>query len=264
MKDEFSLAVQSLLRRTAAEVVMPRYQRLAAHEVELKSPGEEVTIADREAELMLDAGLSEILPEARLVGEEACAANPALLDNLDQGTAWIIDPIDGTSNYAAGRPHFALMIGLVADGIAQAGWIYDPLANRMCHAIAGRGAYIDGDRITARTSGSERPIAAISFKFMQPEARSLILAQSGDVLTHVDPPMCAGEQYPRIALGQNDIALYERTLPWDHVPGALFLTEAGGKVARLDGREYAFWDRGTGLLAASNPAIWDRAQQILT
>ncbi len=254
--------IEALLRRTASDIVMPRYQRLAAHEVELKSPGEEVTIADREAEEMLNAGLSAILPEARLIGEEGCAAKPNLLDNLDQGRAWIIDPIDGTSNYAAGRPHFALMVGLVVDGIAQAGWIYDPLADRMCHAIKGGGAFINGTRISTRTSGSSRPIAAISFKFMRPEDRNRIIARSADLFTIVDPPMCAGEQYPRVALGENDIALYERTLPWDHVPGALFLTEAGGKVARLDGGEYQFWDRSTGLLAASSENDWERAQSV--
>ena len=78
-----------------------------------------------------------------------------------------------------------------------------------------------------------------------------------------DIPRCAGEQYPKIVLGEHDLALYERTLPWDHVPGALFLEEAGGKVARSDGRAYVFHDGSTSLLVAANERIWDEAAGIL-
>ena len=76
-------------------------------------------------------------------------------------------------------------------------------------------------------------------------------------------PRCAAEQYPRIVLGINDVALFERTLPWDHAPGALFVEQAGGRVARLDGSAYRLGDRRTGLLAAATPALWDEAAAIL-
>ena len=76
-------------------------------------------------------------------------------------------------------------------------------------------------------------------------------------------PGCAGEQYPRVALGQNDVALFWHALPWDHAPGALWLTEAGGRVARLDGRAYRITDRSTGLLAAATPALWEEARAVL-
>jgi fructose-1,6-bisphosphatase/inositol monophosphatase family enzyme len=257
-----SPAVEALLRTVAAEIVMPRYQRLAAHEVEIKSPGEEVTIADREAELRLNEGLALILPEARMIGEEACAADPSLLDGLEHGTAWVIDPIDGTSNFAAGRPHFGIMVALVRDGVAQAGWMYDPILNRMCHAALGGGAFVDGARVTARESGEALPVAAISLKFLNPDQRANMLEQTAGKVTPVDPPMCAAEQYPRVAFGTNDIAIFARVLPWDHIAGALFLTEAGGKVARMDGSPYQFWDRRTGMLAASSPSMWDRAAMI--
>jgi fructose-1,6-bisphosphatase/inositol monophosphatase family enzyme len=257
-----SPTVEALLRTVSAEIVMPRYQRLASHEVEIKSPGEEVTIADREAELRLNEGLDLILPEARMIGEEACAADPSLLDGLEHGTAWVIDPIDGTSNFAAGKPHFGIMVALVRDGVAEAGWLFDPILNRMCHAAQGLGAFVDGKRIYAQESASELPIAAISLKFLNPEQRLKMVEQTAGKVTPVDPPMCAAEQYPRVAFGTNDIAVFARVLPWDHIPGALFLTEAGGKVARMDGSPYQFWDGRTGMLAASSPAMWDRAAQL--
>ena len=121
-----SQAVEALMRDVAETIVLPRYRTLAAYEIEEKSPGDLVTVADRESELALNAGLARILPDARMVGEEGCAANPALMEGLDKGIAWIIDPIDGTGNFAAGRPHFALMVALFAEGETQAGWMNAP------------------------------------------------------------------------------------------------------------------------------------------
>jgi fructose-1,6-bisphosphatase/inositol monophosphatase family enzyme len=256
--------VGALLRDTAERIVLPRYRSLAAHEIEEKSPGDFVTIADQECERALNEGLAQILPEARLIGEEACAADPRLLDGLGTGTAWIIDPIDGTGNFAAGQPHFALMVALVADGEAIAGWIYDPLRQRMCHAQAGGGAWVDGERVYASPSGAPLPIAAISMKFMNADQRAAMISRSEGQFTLADVPMCAGEQYPRIAFGENDFSIYERTLPWDHIAGALFLNEAGGHVARMDGSPYHFWDERTGLLGAVSREIWDQATRILT
>jgi fructose-1,6-bisphosphatase/inositol monophosphatase family enzyme len=258
-----SSAVEKLLRDVAATIVMPRYQQLESHQISEKTPGEHVTIADQESEERLNEGLAQILPDARMIGEEACAADPSLLDGLSSGLAWIIDPIDGTSNFASGKPPFAIMVALVNDGTAQAGWMLDPMAGRMCHAFAGGGAFIDGERINARASGEALPKAGISTLFMHPEVRSAFLSRAEGKLALADIPRCAGEQYPRIVLGQNDLALFERTLPWDHVPGALFVEEAGGKVARLDGSPYHFWDGRTGLLAAGSAAMWDYSAAIL-
>ena len=74
----------------------------------------------------------------------------------------------------------------------------------------------------------------------------------------VDIPYCAAEQYPRLALGIDDVSLFERTLAWDHAAGALWLNEAGGRAARPDGSAYRVdeWGR-PGLLGAASPALWD-------
>jgi len=82
-------------------------------------------------------------------------------------------------------------------------------------------------------------------------------------LTLVDIPRCAAEQYPRLVLGQNDIALFERTLPWDHAAGALFLAESGGRIARPDGSPYIVGDGRKGLLGAASPRLWDESAKIL-
>lgn len=256
-------SVAALMETVAAEVVLPRYQNLASDEIEEKAADDYVTIADKESELRLHEGLLRILPEAGVVGEEAVAANASVLDGVGKGLQWIIDPIDGTGNFAAGRPPFGIMIGLVDSGIIQAGWILDPLTGRMCHAALGGGAFIDGERITAKESGAEKPIAALAVYYLSAEQRADIAARAEGQLTLVDIPRCAAEQYPRLVLGQNDISLFERSHPWDHAPGALLLNEAGGRLARRDGTPYIIGDRRTGLLGASSPRMWDKAAAIL-
>lgn len=262
--DALTRDVTALLRTVAAQVVLPRYRNLAAHEVIEKAADELVTIADREAEARLTEGLARLLPEAGIIGEEACAADPALMARAGSGLQWLIDPIDGTGNFAAGRPPFGLMIALLDDGVIQRGWMLDPLTDRLCHAVLGSGACINGEPVKARGSGAPLPIAGLSLLFVDPAEREAVKARAAGRLDMADIPRCAAEQYPRIVLGVNDLAVFHRTLPWDHAPGALFVNEAGGKVARPDGTPYVIAaDPGRGLLAAASPALWERAAAIL-
>ena len=251
------------MRTVAAEVVMPRFRNLAAAEKEEKAPDDWVTIADREAELRLIDGLAAIDPGTRIVGEEGVAADASLLDGTGTGRLWLIDPVDGTGNFAAGRAPFGIMVALVENGVPVAGWILDPLAGRLCHARAGEGAFIDGARVHARASGRPRPVAALATYFMTEDQRRDLSARADPVYDCVDIPRCAAEQYPRLVLGENDVAIFERTLPWDHAPGALFLNEAGGRVCRMDGTPYRIGDTKRGLLGTSTPAIWDEAAKVL-
>lgn len=263
MNHTIHTAVSSLMRTVATEVILPRYQNLAAHEVIEKAKNDLVTIADRESEARLSEGLAHLLPEALIVGEEACAADPALLDGLASELCWIIDPIDGTGNFAAGRAPFGIIIALAERGEPIAGWIYDPLTGRMCHAARGHGASINGRPVVAQTSGAELPLAGISTLFLNPQERADIEARLEGQLDIVSIPRCAAEQYPRIVLGQNDLALFKRTLAWDHAAGVLFLNEAGGMACRFDGTPYLASSDATGMLAAASPAMWDRTAKIL-
>ncbi len=259
----YDAPVQALLRDVAARIVMPRFRQLDASEIEEKAPDELVTIADRESEAALAEGLLRLLPEARVIGEEACSADPSLLDDIGRGTAWIVDPIDGTANFAAGESPFGIMIALVADGVSEAGWLYDPIQDRLCNAGRGKGAFIDGVRVQARTSGAALPVAGLSTRYLPPELREDVERRAEGRLQCVGIPRCAAEQYPRVMLGTNDLALFWRTFVWDHAPGALILTEAGGKVARFDGEPYNVTQTGKGMLAAATPAMWDQAAAIL-
>lgn len=256
--------VSDLIRTVAREVVLHHYQQLSSAQIAEKTPGDLVTIADKESERRLSAGLAEILPHASIVGEEAVAADPVLIDRVNDSTVWIIDPIDGTHNYAHGHPPFGIIIALIEAGETMAGWLYDPLADRMCHAKRSGGAFINNVPVTAQESGEALPVAAISTLFIEEPRRSAINRASDGKFRLVDIPRCAAEQYPRLVLGQNDVTLFERTLPWDHAAGVLFVEEAGGKAARLDGSRYLPGDRRTGMIAAASPRLWDEAAAILT
>jgi fructose-1,6-bisphosphatase/inositol monophosphatase family enzyme len=258
MSAALDAAVLAVIKDASERAVMPRYQQLEAHDVIDKSAGELVTIADREAEVILADGLARLLPEAAIVGEEACDADPALMDRLGDALCWIIDPIDGTNNFAAGKPPFGIMVALAEAGEIIGGWIYDPLRRRFCSANKGKGAWIDGERVVARPSGQNPPIAAISLVFADPVRREALKTHIAPHYTLVDIPRCAAEQYPRIVLGENDITIFERTLAWDHAPGVLFLNEAGGMIARPDGSPYRVDQHlRPSLIGAASPALWD-------
>ena len=249
--------IRDLLRFAAQRSMLPRFRQLAAHEVELKGKDDPVTIVDREVESFLTEALTRLAPGVAVVGEEAAHADPAVLDHLS-GQCWIIDPLDGTANFAQGNEPFGIIVALANAGEAIAGWIYDPVRDRFCHARRGEGAFVNGERIAARSTGQERPVTAVSRIFLTPEQSAMVDAKLAPHYTLVDIPRCAAEQYPRLALGENDVSSFKRTYAWDHAAGVLWLNEAGGKAARLDGSAYRVDEQDKpGLVGASSPAIWD-------
>jgi fructose-1,6-bisphosphatase/inositol monophosphatase family enzyme len=256
--DTLHTAIETLLHRVAETAILPRYRTLSADQIIEKAEDDLVTIADREAEAMLAEGLETIVPGLPIVGEEAAYADPTVLERLS-GDCWIVDPIDGTHNFAHGQPPFGILIAMASGGEGHTGWIYDVPTRRLCIAHRGKGAFIGGERVTATTSGENPPVAAISTIFMDPWEREMVRANVSPHYRLVDTPRCAAEQYPRLALGQNDVSIFNRTLAWDHAAGVLWLNEAGGKAARPDGSPYRVDERDrTGLLGAANPALWDK------
>ncbi|MXO90076.1 inositol monophosphatase family protein [Pontixanthobacter aquaemixtae] len=247
----------SLLQGVSEATILPRFRNLEASDIADKGKNELVTIADRESEVMLAEGLEKIVPGLAVVGEEASDKDPSVLDGLNKH-CWIIDPIDGTGNFASGNPPFGILIALADAGKTQSAWIYDPLTQRFCTAHSGEGAFVNGERVTARTTGMTLPVAGISTLFMEDGLRDKIMQHIAPHYTLADIPRCAAEQYPRLALGINDVTIFQRTLPWDHAAGALWLNEAGGKVARNDGAQYRVdeWDR-PGLIGAASPVLWN-------
>jgi fructose-1,6-bisphosphatase/inositol monophosphatase family enzyme len=229
--------VAELMRETAAAELMPRFRNLAKEDIRHKRPGDIVTVADVASEQRLASGLVRILPGVPVVGEEAVENDSGLLDLIGRPaeSCWIVDPLDGTSNFAAGRDRFAMIVCLVHDRKTIAGWILDVPNQRMAVAVKGRGVTLDGQPV--RLEAKSPPSGYIGFKVLKEFDRQLAPAQRQRLggLTSLN---CAGREYVDVLAGHRDFTLYRRTKPWDHAAGALMMSEAGGRAERFDGTPY--------------------------
>ncbi len=258
-------AVEALIRDVGDTLLMRHWRALSADAVREKSKGDFVTDIDEEAERLLSTGLRAIQPTAAVLGEEAAAANPDLLNLLQQpGDLWIIDPIDGTGNYVDGNPHFAIMIAYVSQGVTQSSWIYQPVPQKMFYAKQGGGAFCNDVRLQPAPLQSElgQMDVGISVKFTPEPLRSHISSLVHHFASHV-PFMCAGYEYAALAQGSKAMAMFHRLHPWDHVPGLLLTHEAGLYVRHFDDTPYDPRTQRQGLMVAANEAIWHVCRDLL-
>jgi fructose-1,6-bisphosphatase/inositol monophosphatase family enzyme len=250
-------AVSDAIRDVAARVVLPRFHQLAEGDVSEKGPGDLVTVADIEAERELTRFLGGHLPGSTVIGEEAVSADPGVLDAArSDDRVWVIDPVDGTRNFVAGSPDFAVMVALVEAGRTTASWIYHPVADRMFTAVRGGGAAVDGQpliRVPAPRDPADLHGVAVT-RLLDPAIRARVEARLPAIGRLSANRMAAGINYPLVAGGELDFVFCWRTLVWDHAAGVLLLEEAGGRAARLDGSDYEPWSEGTGLVLAADPA----------
>jgi fructose-1,6-bisphosphatase/inositol monophosphatase family enzyme len=251
--------VDHLVQEVSAEVIEPRFHALEDDDVRLKSPGEVVTAADEEAERLLTRGLAELLPGTPVVGEESSSLDPSRRAALDGHRAWLVDPLDGTANFAAGSPDWAVMVALVENDTTVASWIWRPVDQVMYVAELGQGATRNG--IPLRRTEPTPPLpeirGAVLTRFLDRDTSSRVAANRHRFGWVGDGRLCAGVDYPSLAEGDQEFILFWRTLPWDHAPGVLLLGEAGGVACRLDGSPYSPAQQTTGLLAASSPSAWN-------
>ncbi|MBX3626965.1 MAG: inositol monophosphatase [Rhizobacter sp.] len=250
--------VLPLLAEASERAVMPRFRQLREGDVIEKAKDELVTVADREAETIIEHGLLALWPGSRVVGEEACAANPALLQGLDRGMVWLVDPLDGTANFVAGRPVFAVMASLVIDGEAIGAWVLNPVSGERWRAQRGSGCFCNGQRMRVpdRSVPLHEARGAVLTRFLPAALKQQVEAKLGRIGQALPGARCAGVEYPAIVTGQQQFAMFYRTLPWDHVPGTLLLQEAGGHVGRYDGSAYRAGDEAVGLLSAVDEPLW--------
>ena len=143
--------VSDVLREAAEREILPRFRRLDPGTVKTKSnPTDLVTEADTEAERMIKAEVERRWPGTLVVGEESVAADPALLGQLaGADVAITVDPVDGTANFAAGLPLFAVMASIVVKGEVTAGIIYDPMGDDW---ILAELVYADAIRTSGRVA----------------------------------------------------------------------------------------------------------------
>lgn len=258
--------VAAAIQEIAAEEVLPRFQSLADHEIQEKVAGELVTVVDVAVETRLTERLRDLLPGSLVVGEEAVHDDPALMEQLaGDAPVWIIDPIDGTRNFAHGRPVFAIMVGLAQGGESLGGWILEPVSGRFGIAERGGGAWMGGQRLTvAAPDIPARMTGSLHASSYAPREIARRVDQRRGRVRAVKSLRCAGAEYLRLAAGESHFSLFTRLMPWDHVPGTLLHSEAGGISLCFDATPYrATRYRDCGLLMAPDRASWDALRTTL-
>lgn len=253
-----------LLRDAAKAEILPRFRRLDPGTVKTKSnPTDLVTEADTEAERMIKAEVERRWPGTLVVGEESVAADPALLGQLaGADVAITVDPVDGTANFAAGLPLFAVMASIVVKGEVTAGIIYDPMGDDWILAERGGGAWLkraDGSTQRLKVAAPQplnEVIAHISIAFLPPESKPRVLANLAKLRVTANYRV-AGHDYRTMASGFCHAVVFNKLMPWDHLPGTLICAEAGAHVARFDGTPYRVAHLSGGLLLAADKALWD-------
>ncbi|SLN54730.1 inositol monophosphatase family protein [Oceanibacterium hippocampi] len=258
-------AVARVIREIAGTVIMPRFRRLASHEVSEKTPGDPVTVADLEAETMLTDRLLRLKPGSIVIGEEGVHADPALLESLESEPAvWLVDPIDGTLNFAAGLPLFCVMVAYLEHGVTRAAWIHDPVRDITAIAVDGQGTKLDGETIRLDAHGDLGRYAGCLH--LRGDA-GLMRAAAGN-WSHMGPLLvlhCAGQEYLAMLSGRLNFAFYHNANPWDQLPGLLIHREAGGHAGQLDGSAYGLRaeTRTAPLLVAPSLSCWQDIRRTL-
>lgn len=257
--------VISVVREVAQTEVMPRFLRVGSHR---KDDGTLFT----EADLACQHALGRLLPTILtypVLGEEMTEQEQEALWAAHPDGLWVVDPIDGTTNFVNGLPYFAISVALMKGGRSELGVIYNPVLDEMFYACRGEGAHLNGVRLPLKKTAKPiaDAVASIDLKYL----RSARLTAR---LHSVAP--CASQRnmgsstldWCYLAAGRYDIYLHGGQRLWDYAAGCLILEEAGGRVVSLDGDDYWHgepWKRSA--VAAIDPELfeqwlrWVRANQ---
>lgn len=258
--------IADILRETAAEEMMPRFAGLDTSQIAEKSPGDLVTAIDLAMERRLSRVLVSELPGSVILGEEAASLDPTRLDLLSgERPVWVVDPLDGTGNFAAGLPLFAVIIALIVDGATRAGWIYDPVSGRLATAEEGGGAWMAGRRLRVAHPSDLRQMngAIYGRRLRHSDAYRQLWGEGRGPLGQVFNTRCVGQEYLARLQGGMHFGVYTRLNAWDHAAGCLLHREAGGHVARFDGTPYCPGIPQPGILVAPDREVWELLHEAL-
>ena len=263
-------AVARIMRETAATEIMPRWRNLESGDVVTKTgPNDIVTVADRAAEDRLSGRLKDLIAGSEVIGEEGVHADALVLAHFASGSpVWVIDPIDGTSAFAKGDPDFAVMVALVWRAELLAGWILAPVSGEIHMAERGGGVWRQREGETVRLEPPQVPterrglVGLLGRRAMTEARRTLIASRAGEFAALRDVS-CAGMDYPRLLTGEAHFAVYNKSEPWDHLPGLTMAQELGFVFSKHDGSSYRPGDNTGGLVVAPNDEVAAAVRQLL-
>ncbi len=237
----------------AARGLMRDFNEVEHLQVSRKGPGDFVSAADLRSEKIIHQELQKARPDFGFLMEES-----GEIRGSDTRHRWIVDPLDGTTNFLHGIPHFCISIGLEFDGEMFAGVIYDPVKDELFHAEKGRGAFVNDRRIRVSSRNQLADCLLVTTRLTHKKdpgqnqslfekAKNLSLLTSG--LRHYGS---AALDLCYVAAGRFDGFFAYRLSPWDMAAGMVIVREAGGQVDELNGQGSLY---ETGNLLASNGKI---------
>jgi fructose-1,6-bisphosphatase/inositol monophosphatase family enzyme len=251
--------VAELMATAAAEIILPRFRALKDGEINEKDGGELVTVADIETEAWLTQRLPELVPGSTVVGEEAVFGDKSVFERLaGDAPVWVIDPVDGTWNFANGRSTFAVIVAYVMQGEVLAGWIYEPVSGTLAVGARGDGVCLDGCDVTLGRAETEIDFVGTAARYLRERAE-----QAPETVREVFRPRCAGHEYVQILSGERAFSAYTKLLPWDHAAGTFLVREAGGHSALLDGGRYDLTKPKGDMLTARSQDVWQKMHAVI-
>lgn len=228
-------------------------QYLAGPQVLTKPDGSIVTEVDLALQERLQQALQQHFPGIPILGEEMSAQDQDSLLSREQQSFWCLDPLDGTSNFAAGVPFYSVSIALIHQGLPRLGVVYDPVRKECFSAQAGHGAYLNDREI--RCTAPDRIqacLANVDFKRLRPELAAYIV-QHMPFRSQRNFGSCALE-WCWLAAGRIHLYLHGGMKLWDYAAGSLLLSEAGGYSSTLEGEEVFVGKRVTRSVVAATSA----------
>lgn len=247
-----------------AGALVLKMQRQAALDVKVKSPGEIVSAADHAAQAFLVERLAPIFPDATFVMEEVSDDETQISINKarDAAWTWVIDPIDGTSNYVAGDPDYGIQVALARQGRLVGGWIYAPLQKKSAYADIFTPMTVVGITplpVTVATNMEDINIVLAAGDF-DPGHKEMTERLARQAKSTRGTRSCAIDYLDLIG-GQRDILIYRRTLPWDHAAGAFLANCMSGHVCRHTGAAYEPFDGGETIFVCRQASLISLAQR---
>jgi myo-inositol-1(or 4)-monophosphatase len=237
--------------KAGGEILLGSWRRLPPGSVSEKRKNDFVTHADKESEETIVAAIRRRYPDDAFLGEEGGARAGG-----GSGRTWIIDPLDGTSNFIAGFPFWCVSIAAREGEQLVAGVVWDPLRGELYRAERGAGAFRGDTRLSVTgRAGLEGAFLATGFPFRSRDRVDLYLKLFREVFLQARAIRRAGSaalDLASVAAGVFDAFFEFRLSPWDIAAGALLITEAGGVITDFDGGE-RFWERGN--IVAGSPEV---------